>query len=427
MEGERVNLLEYLESELKAFDQLELTAVDSTALSQMCMVDGEGIVPGLRQADVERLRHVGGIDRGARRMPGEEGSFMDRLAGAADALADRLHAKAVRGAHASDLLAAERYDTMFTGLDQENVKRLIAALAASPRFREVELRDYVSLLDEEKRVQFSATCYVVPGEWAYVGFRGTDTSFTGWRENFDMAVTPPVPAQRMAAAYLELVARHLPSRLYVGGHSKGGNLATYAAVRCSQEVRERIVAVFDHDGPGFKTGFLSDEASLLALRSLKGRLHRTVPVDSVVGMIMDEAAPARAVRSFAHGMDQHSVFSWEIDGDDFAYEADVSPGAHATHEVLGTWLASFSNDELPGVVDALFRAIEISGAQNAGQVLGGGPQAAQLIHEAIRNADEETREVLGPAMGRLAQIAAERIARGAVAGIAQGFASLFNR
>ena len=139
------------------------------------------------------------------------------------------------------------------------------------------------------------------------------------------------------------------------------------------------------------------------------------------------SASSRAVRSSAYGMDQHSVFSWEIDGGDFVYEEGVSAGAKGTHEVLGAWLASFSDEELPGVVDALFSAMVVSGAQNAGQIFGGGPQAAQCIHEAIRKSDEHTREVLGPALAKLAQIAAERIARGAVAGIAQGFASLFNR
>ena len=111
---------------------------------------------------------------------------------------------------------------------------------------------------------------------------------------------------------------------------------------------------------------------------------------------MNEVAPARAVRSSAYGMDQHSMFSWEIDGDDFVYEEGVSAGAKGTHEVLGTWLASFSDEELPGVVDALFSAMAVSGAQNAGQIFGGGPQAAQYIHEAIRKSDERTREVWGP-------------------------------
>ena len=33
-----------------------------------------------------------------------------------------------------------------------------------------------------------------------------------------MCYTAPVPAQEQAARYLEAVAQHLPSRLFVGGH-----------------------------------------------------------------------------------------------------------------------------------------------------------------------------------------------------------------
>lgn len=422
-----MNLFDYLEKELRPFAELPLGPIDSAALSQLAMVEAKGIVPCLRERDIERLRHVGGLDAEGAAMPGEEDSFLPRLADAADLLADRLNARLVRGAHVGDLLAAERFGTMFTGLDQVNVKREIAHLAASPRFRELELRDYVSLFDARGRVQFSATCIVLPGAWAYVAFRGTDTSFTGWRENFDMAAMPPVPAQRMAAAYLELVARHLPQDLYVGGHSKGGNLATYAAIRCSDGVRARIVRVFDHDGPGFKPGFLEDEPALRARGQLVGRMERTVPVDSVVGMLMDAVAPESAVLSSATGADQHSVFTWQIEDGAFACAPRVSAGARLTHEIMGAWLASFTTEELPGFIDELFAALEASGADNAGQIFGGGPQAAQLIREATRNADEHAREVIAPAIARLAAISAASIARGAASGIAQGLSSIFQR
>ena len=39
------------------------------------------------------------------------------------------------------------------------------------------------------------TTYVCPGHFAYVGFRGTDTTLTGWREDFNMAYRAPVEAQ----------------------------------------------------------------------------------------------------------------------------------------------------------------------------------------------------------------------------------------
>ena len=376
-----MNLFDYLETALDTFDERPLGPVDSAALSQFCMVRGEGVIPAA-------------LWRGS-------------------AIA-RLRAWVSRPARFSDLLRAERYDGLFCGLAPDGVKRELAALAASPRFRGLELRDYASRFDEAEHVQFSATTFVWRSpagrdrDFAYVGFRGTDDTFTGWRENFDMALDPPVPAQRMAADYLESVARYLPRRLYVGGHSKGGNLATYAALRASEGVRSRIELVFDHDGPGFKAGFLG-EGDFGPVRAL---IHRTVPEESVVGMLMDTPIEPRVVRSSAHGIDQHSVFTWEVDGNDFAYADALAPSAAFTHELMDDWLSSLAPEEAPRVVDALFRALEASGARSVGAVIFSGADAPALLAEAARNLDRESRDVLLPALGKLATSAARAGAKG---------------
>ena len=121
------------------------------------------------------------------------------------------------------------------------------------------------------------------------------------------------------------------------------------------------------------------------------------------------------------------MFTWQVEDGAFACAPQVSPIARRTHEVMGSWLASFAPDELPGFIDELFGALESSGADNAGQIFGGGPQAAQLIREATRNADDRAREVIAPAIARLAAISAAGIARDAAVGIAQGLSSIFQR
>ena len=376
-----MDLYEYLETRLETFDERPLGPVDSAALSQFCMVRGEGVIPGAlwRGRALERLR-----------------------------------AWARRPARFSDLLQAERYDGLFCGLAPDGVKRELAALVASPRFRDLELRDYASRFDEAAHVQFSATTFVWRSpaghehDFAYVGFRGTDDTFTGWRENFDMAVDPPVPAQVMAADYLRSVARYPPRRLYVGGHSKGGNLATYAALRAPEEVRARIERVFDHDGPGFKAGFLDEKD----FEPVRGLVHRTVPEESVVGMLMDTPVAPHVVRSSARGIGQHSVFTWEVAGDDFAYAPALAPSAVFTHDLMDGWLASLTPEETPRVVDALFRAIEASGARSVGEVIFSGAEAPALLTEAARNLDQESRDVLLPALGKLAAAAARAGAKG---------------
>jgi hypothetical protein len=68
-------------------------------------------------------------------------------------------------------------------------------MATSPRFRELLIYDHEAAFDEALDMQFAATTFVCPGRFAYVGYRGTDTTLTGWREDFNMAYMVPVPAQ----------------------------------------------------------------------------------------------------------------------------------------------------------------------------------------------------------------------------------------
>ena len=377
------NLLHYLATEFATFEEKPFNPVDSAALSQFCMVRGDGIIPALR----------------------ERKAFLDL-----GTIVENLLSPAGRSVRFVDLLRAEAYGNMFTGLAPDMVKQNLLALAASPRFRDLAVRDYLSLFDTERQTQFAAVSFVYKKEFAYVGFRGTDASFTGWRENFNMVYDAPVPAQEQAVRYLEAVALRLPKRLIVGGHSKGGNLALYAALRAKPAVQERIERVYTHDGPGFKAGTV-DAAEYAAIRD---RVHKTVPQDSLVGMLMD--APANldlhVVHSSDRGIQQHSVFTWDVEGDDFAYVDGLTDGARFTDAVITHWLAGFSDEEAAMVVDALFQALEAFGAQNATEVLSGGAKSISLLSEAAKNIDPGARDVLLDALGSLAEVAAREAAQG---------------
>lgn len=375
--GVAMNLLDYLASEFAPFDEKPLGPVDSAVLSQFCMVNAEGIVPALR----------------------ERASFKDL-----GTVVRNLLAPAGRPVHFVDLLRAERYADMFTGLVPGRIKDNLLALAASPRFRTMVVRDYLSLFDTQRQTQFAAMTFVQGRDFAYVGFRGTDTSFVGWRENFNMAYSAVVPAQEQAVRYLQAVAPHLPKRLFVGGHSKGGNLALYAALHAQPSVQERIERVFVHDGPGFKSGSIS----IAEWERLEGRIHRTVPQDSVVGMLMESKAPLHVVESDAKGLDQHSVFTWQVNEarDGFVERDSLTDNALFTDAVLDDWLAQYTDEDAARVVDALFKAIEASGAQNAGDILLGGPNIVPLVVEAAKNLDVATRDTLLGALGALGEAAA---------------------
>lgn len=375
-----MNLFDYLAREFASFDEAPVNPVDSAILTQFAMVRADGLVPAANPEGASRVK--------------------DALARALPRSADQ--------ARFSDLLRAERYSDMFCGLAPNRVKDNLLALAASPRFRDLSLREYASVFDEERNTQFGAVCLVHKRDFAYVAFRGTDTSVTGWRENFNMAYTSPVPAQALALRYLEAVAPRLPKRLIVGGHSKGANLALYAALKASPEVQARIEAVYAHDGPGFKPGAVSDEE----WERLGGRIHRTAPQESVVGLVMDCPVALRVVRASDHGLAQHSPFTWEVDGRDFAYAEGLSDSSRLFQEVLAEWLGRYSDEEAAEIVDALFKAVEVSGVTDATEVFMGGLKTLPLIATAAKDIDEPSREVLNAALKSLGAVLAGRAGQG---------------
>lgn len=376
-----MNLLEYLEKEFAPFSEQPFNPVDSAALSQFCMVRVEGIVPPLREPG-----RFGRLEAWGRRVAGSH-----------------------KPLHFRDLLRAELYDRMFTGLVPGHVKECLYALAASPRFRDARICNAVDVFDEQQQTQFGAVTVLVSPDVAYVGFRGTDASITGWREDFNMACTAPVPAQLQAARYLTTVAAQLPRtcRIIVGGHSKGANLAAYAALKADTRTQQRIERVYSHDGPGFKDGLFT----AADWDALSGRIHRTVPQESIVGMLMHMPVTPHVVKSAGHGIDQHSVFRWEVDGRDFAYADALADSAQLTNDVLDEWLGRMSDDEATAVVNALFRAIELSGAKDATDIFFSGPATVSYIAEAAKRLEGDDRTTLLAALGSLAELIARHVGK----------------
>lgn len=358
-------LLDYLETKLASFEDEPLNPVDSAALTQLCMVRGEDVLPPL-----EERKSFAGLRAILRNVTSRE----------------------TRPGPIRDMLLAEHFPGMFTGLDPKNIKLNLFALAASPRFRTMCAHDYLSLFDAEQETQFAAMTFTAKKQFVYVGFRGTDTSLAGWKENFNMAFADAVPAQHQAERYLEAIAAKTTGPLYVGGHSKGGNLAEYAALKASPETQARIERVFIHDGPGFKEGTFSDKD----YEPLQGRIHKTIPTESFVGILLESQAPVHVVKSRAKGLDQHSVFSWEVDDalDDFAYAGEMPESTKLMAESLRAWLARFDDREREAVVESVFRAIEASGADDAGDLLSGGSKSIAILVDALKKAEVSDRDTL---------------------------------
>lgn len=190
------------------------------------------------------------------------------------------------------------------------------------RFGTIKVSDYINFIDNEISCQFASICFHLPNNILYVAFRGTDDTLIGWQENLDMINTFMVPAQTKAVNYLNEMALKYPKmKIYVGGHSKGGNLATVAAIYCADKVKNRIIKVFNNDGPGF----IANTINVEKYQAIEKKILRIIPYSSIVGQLFNcYAFQTMIVSSDAKGIRQHNGFSWLLDGPKFILCNEVS-------------------------------------------------------------------------------------------------------
>ena len=173
---------------------------------------------------------------------------------------------------------------------------LICRMAHSERFGSMLLNGYSEMIDDVREQQFAALTVELGDGSIYISYRGTDDTIVGWKEDLNLGYLEVIPSQTRALEYLGRMARQYPdARLRIGGHSKGGNLAVYAAVRTPAAVQDRILMVYNDDGPGFiKSLTGTPEHTRVA-----DRIQTIVPQSSVVGQLLEHERNVQVVRSDA--------------------------------------------------------------------------------------------------------------------------------
>lgn len=234
---------------------------------------------------------------------------------------------------------------------------LLDAAADSVRFRDVGVCRYVNEVDADKQIQFSAVTFRCRGADAYIAFRGTDQTIVGWREDFNMSFLSETPGQNAAVAYVERIAGLFPGRLTVGGHSKGGNFAVYAAAFCEPAVGARIDRVYSNDGPGFRQEIANDPRYLAILP----KTEKIIPESSLVGILLTGKEARRIVKSSAKGMMQHNPFTWCVLGAAFEEATERTRASLFMDDTLSKWVASLSDEDLRTMFDVIFDSLEASG------------------------------------------------------------------
>ena len=260
--------------------------------------------------------------------------------------------------------AAEDFFSLEDADDRIRVKNDLVILrmaAASLRFGQTKLCMYRDLLIPEQETQFAAMTFLLDDGSMFLAFRGTDSTLVGWKEDFNMTFQQSVPAQRLAQEYVRQVALEYGAPMRLGGHSKGGNMAVFAAARSSPMLQQRILEVYNNDGPGF-TEYLMGDPGYLAMVP---RIKTCLPQSSVIGMLLDHEEPYTVIRSKNVGLMQHDLYSWELMGREFITMDGLTESSHFLDATIKNWFAEMTNQERNQLVDAMFTLLGSSGADHA--------------------------------------------------------------
>ena len=280
-------------------------------------------------------------------------------------------------------------------------ERLLTELPGSRRFSEIQLCGYVNKLDFASEKQFSAVTMLLEDDTVFVAYRGTDHSLVGWKEDFNMSFMDEVPSQQEAAEYLKKVALRFPrKKLRVGGHSKGGNLAVYAAAMMPQSIQMDILSVYNHDGPGFRDGMLQKAGYQMILP----KVETFVPQSSVIGMLLEHEEEYTVVESTESGFMQHDPYSWSVLGADFVQLEKLTDHSRFLDQTVKLWLDGLDEKQRECFVDTIYEVVTTAPVDAFGEAIVS-PKVIFSALQALNDEEEETKRFMGDSVKLLLQAA----------------------
>ncbi len=233
--------------------------------------------------------------------------------------------------------------------------RFFPLACKSKRFGNISLNYCFEKFDKELAIQFFAITYILDNDIVCVSFRGTDSSLVGWKEDLMMAVNDYLPSYIEADAYLETIGKIFnTSKIIVIGHSKGGALAVHASSHASKDIQDRIINVYDFDGPGFRKAL----DNLKGYENIKSRIIKIIPIDSVIGILLESSTRAKVIKAAGFSLAQHSPYMWYIDDDHFIEVEQTTSGSAFWSYNMHDFLETLNDEEKVIFIDKIFSLVE---------------------------------------------------------------------
>lgn len=252
-------------------------------------------------------------------------------------------------------------------LDRDNNIELIKAIFNSNRYKNLEMAFYTDKKSNRKVMQYASMVFKL-GNSYIITFRGTDMSLLGWQEDLYLSFLDKLPSHDLCVKFVEDSIEKLPlnANIYITGHSKGGNFATYAGSYIAEKYQKRITGIYDFDGPGYKTNIFKCGQ----FKNIENKYHKIVPYDSIVGTLMIDYSKYKVVNAMGvNGISQHSPFKWELNQiNDFVYLPKISKTSRAFDLAFEDWIGKLDDQTKKSYTTSIFNFLAKCGIKDLRQL-----------------------------------------------------------
>lgn len=272
----------------------------------------------------------------------------------------------------------------------EDDNELFPLMGKSERFGKMIVTQYVNKINPEQEKQFSATTIILPDNTIFVTYRGTDATIVGWKEDFNMCFKSHIASQKDAVEYLNTVSKKYKRPIRIGGHSKGGNLAVYAAMFTNPKIKRRIINIYNNDGPGFDDEIIKTKE----YKEILPKVHTYIPQSSVIGRLLNHEEKYTVVQSIQKGIMQHDLYSWQLEGKEFICLEKVTNGSELFDKTLKEWLENITAEQREVVIDAVFDILNTTEAESFSEIKKNWFVNVKLMLGKYKTLDAESKEII---------------------------------
>lgn len=273
---------------------------------------------------------------------------------------------------------------------QKDIDRFLKLLNCK-RFGEIKIIAFKKESSEEREEQFCACAFLIPNKTCIIAFRGTDSSFFGWKEDCNLALSKPIPSQIEACAFLEEIAIRTTESIQVCGHSKGGNLAIFAASFSSSSTQKCITDVVNFDGPGLSSTIKAS----IGYSRIKNRIRTYIPRASIVGLLFSQAPDVRIIDAVGPFIGQHSPFLWKTYKDSLCFSGNFSQSAHIASEGIQGIIENLTEKQKAQFIEVLYNIAKSTDCTNFQEMLNTWSlKTLKSLTSAVVNGDKESSELI---------------------------------